>query len=64
MNTESMIFRVDNILKTYVTLVRSIIGEDASYFLIGYGLKSHFNERVEESFSNLKLVMQQQSVKC
>lgn len=48
MNTESMIFWVGNILKTYVTLIRSIIEEDALCVLIGDELKSHINERVEQ----------------
>lgn len=53
MNVASMTFWVDNILRPYVELTRSMIGQDARCVLIGDGLKAHFNPIVAESLNKI-----------
>ena len=54
MTTESMCYWIDAILAPYIEMVKTVLeDENLKCVIIGDGLKAHFNEKVDESFSKI-----------
>ncbi|OHT08675.1 hypothetical protein TRFO_22767 [Tritrichomonas foetus] len=53
MTTESMLYWIENILKPYITAVRSQIGLNQPCYIIADGCTSHFHQTVSEKFAEI-----------